>query len=324
MMKLLGLAIAKQNIYSQVTRSLRQFQSPKHFHSNVEILQSSLNPFKGTKWNPQSKLQSYRMFFKRSFNRSSTWKNYNRYYGNSNWNRLKSPALFTAAFCVGTTLTVPYLFEYTPLGILKKRPQWLVFSIIAVNGVGFLMWKSPQFIKYLTRYGLLVKDNVYSNWSLLGAAFSHQSFTHIFVNMFVLQSFGSTLCGMLGASNFLIMYLNSAVIASFISLVIPTLTRTSLAVGSLGASGAIFSVVGTFSYLIPKAPIALFFIPIPGGAWLAFLGSVAYNVAGLFFRWGSHDYAAHLGGSVAGIAYGWYYTKKIRERRRANRISYGF
>lgn len=173
-----------------------------------------------------------------------------------------------------------------------------------------------MFLQALSRYGLLVKDNVYSNWSLLGSAFSHQSFVHLAVNMFVLQSFGSSLCAIAGAPTFLIMYLNSAVISSLVSIIVPTLTRASLAVGSLGASGAIFSVVGAFSYLIPKAPIAFFFIPIPGGAWFAFLASVAYNVTGLFFRWGAYDYAAHLGGSMAGVAYGWWLSKKVKERRR--------
>lgn len=321
--KMQKLPVSKISFFSN--RSLISMKQPffqpnsqSHFLKSNTLLQSSMNPLK--------KFQYFRAQFvtsKFSHRRSDTWKQYNKHYGRSNWNRLKGPALFTAAFCIGTTLSMPYLMSYTPLAVFKRSPQLLVYSIIAINGGVFLMWKSVNFLKFLTRYGLLVKDNVYSNWSLLGSAFSHQSFMHLLVNMFVLQSFGTSLCMMLGPTGFLTMYLNSAVISSFLSIVIPTLTRTSLAVGSLGASGAIFSVVGAFSYLIPKAPIALFFIPIPGGAWFAFLGTVAYNVAGLMFRWGAHDYAAHLGGSFAGVMYGWYYSKKMRERRARVR-SYGF
>lgn len=332
----------KQDIFRQISKRSAQLEQSKplnfqFYKSNIEILQSSTNPFRRYKYfayrfQSLSGSGSFNkrnlelpLVYKRLFRRSNTWKNYNKYYGNSNWDRLKGPAIFTAAFCVGTTLTVPYLVDYSPLAIFKRNPRILILSLIALNGAGFLMWKSPRLLPYLTKYGLLVKDNVYSNWSLLGAAFSHQSFMHLLINMFVLQSFGSNLLAILGASNFLIMYLNSAVISSFISLVIPTITRTSLAVGSLGASGAIFGVIGTLSYLIPKAPVAFFFIPIPGGAWFLFMGTIAYNVAGLFFRWGAHDYAAHLGGSLAGVVYGWYYTKKIQERRsRVNRFSYGF
>ncbi|CAH6721882.1 rhomboid protein 1, mitochondrial [[Candida] jaroonii] len=281
-----------------------------HFlRSNIEILQSSLNPFKTTGRFFSSSTRSS------IFDKGNVWKNYNKYYGNSQWDRLKGPAIFTALFCVGTTLLVPVLFNYTPLAIYKRSPSLLIYTIIGLNGLVFLMWQSPSFFTFLTKFGLLFKDKVYSNWSMLGSAFSHQSFVHILCNMFVLQSFGTTLCSIIGPANFLIMYLNSAVISSFISILVPTLARTSMSVGSLGASGAIFSVVGTFSYLIPKAPIALFFIPIPGGAWIAFLGSVAYNVAGVAFRWGSFDYAAHLGGSLAGVLYGWWYSKKLQQRR---------
>lgn len=175
--------------------------------------------------------------------------------------------------------------------------------------------------RYLSRYGLLVKDN-FSGLAMVGSAFSHQSLSHILINMFVLQSFGSTLISVIGAENFTSLYLNSAVISSFVSILIPVLTRSSLLTASLGASGAIFSVFGAFSYLFPKAPLAFFFIPVPGGAWFLFLATIAYNAAGSVLRWGVHDYAAHLGGSAAGIAYGWYYNKKRKEAVRRRRIAF--
>lgn len=249
----------------------------------------------------------------------NTWNNYRNHYRQNQFKKLTGPAIFTLLFCTGTTFLVPYLFDHTPLSVLKRNPKTIVYGIIALNGIVFLLWKNLRFLKPLTKYGLLVKDNVYSNWSLLGAAFSHQDFMHLFVNMFVLQSFGATLCGIVGAPYFLVLYLNSAVISSFVLILIPTLARTSLAVGSLGASGAVFSVVGAFSYLIPKAAIAFFFIPIPGGAWFAFIASVGFNLAGLVSRWGAYDYAAHLGGSLAGVVYGYLISQKIKQKRQRAR-----
>lgn len=277
--------------------------------SNVPILKSSIIP----SLKPTTFIR----------NSSNTWRNYNKHYGRSSWDKLKRPFLFTTIFCLTTTFTLPYLFDLPPFNYIKKNPRTLVYGLIALNGAIFLMWRSPQFSKILTRYGLLMKDNIYSTWSLLGCAFSHQEFSHILVNMFVLSSFGTTLCAMVGPANFLIMYLNSAVFSSFISILIPTLMRSSLAVASLGASGAVFAVIGAFSYLIPKAPIAFFFIPIPGGAWFAFLGTVGWNIAGAIFKWGRFDYAAHLGGSIIGVAYGWFYTQKIREARRNRQVRWG-
>lgn len=254
---------------------------------------------------------------------SRTWTNYNRYYHRGPLRKLKKPALFTAAFCAGTTLAAPYVFDYTPFAYFKRHPQHLVYTIIALNGAMFAAWRVPQLTRFMTRYGLFVKDSIASPWSMLGLAFSHQSMGHLFVNMFVLHSFGTSLSAMIGAANFATMYLNSAVIASFLSLAIPTLLRTGTAgMASLGASGAVFSVFGTFSYLIPKASMAFFFVPVPGGAWVLFLGTVAYNVAGLALRWGRYDYAAHIGGSIAGVAYGWWYKKKMQERRRRRVIVY--
>lgn len=246
----------------------------------------------------------------------STSANYNRYYGRNrvDWNKLKKPAIFTATFCVATTYVTPYLFHIPAFSVVQSNPKLLVFSIIGLNVAGFFAWKSPVFARYMSRYGLLVKDNIRSQWSLLGSAFSHQEPFHLLFNMLMLFSFGTSFASAIGASNFLTLYLNSAVFSSFFSLAVPTMMRTSLAVASLGASGALFGLLGAFSYLIPKAAVSLFFIPFPGGAWPLFLFSVGLNIAGVFRKWGRYDYTAHLGGSVAGIYYGWYLKKLRRER----------
>lgn len=290
----------------------------RSFSSNLILKSSFGNQFNykkllsSTKWSLTTFKQSWKQSTRNSYNPG-------RHYKYIRWNKLIRPGLFTLAFCISTTLLVPPLLNYTPLAIFKKHPNYLIYSIIVINGVICLAWRMPQYTRFMNKYFLIVKENLNSNWSMIGAAFSHQSFGHLLVNMFVLQSFGTSLCAIVGASNFLVAYLNSAVIASFFSILIPTVMRSSLNVASLGASGAIFSVFGIFSYLIPKAPIALFFIPIPGGAWLIFLASLAYNVGGIALRWGTHDFAAHIGGCIAGIGYGYYFTKikeQIMRRRR--------
>lgn len=256
---------------------------------------------------------------------SSTWSKYNRHYGlhRINWGSLKKPAIFTASFCLVTTMAAPYLMSIPPLNTLSRRPGLLVYSIIGLNVAGFFAWRMPAVSRYMYRYGLLVKDNIHSQWSLLGSAFSHKDPLHLMFNMLMLYSFGPSFASAIGAANFLSLYLSSAVFSSFASIAIPTIMRTSVNVASLGASGALFSVFGAFSYLVPKANVALFFFPVPGGAWVLFLGSVALNAAGVLLRWGRYDYAAHLGGSIAGIFYGWYYSRLRKSRaQRPTRIMY--
>lgn len=249
---------------------------------------------------------------------SSTWRNYNRHFGRHRieWERLKKPALFTVAFCAGTTIALPYLFQIPPFSILKSLPSAVVMLIIGLNVAGFLAWRMPQTARYMSRYGILFKDSYRNTWTLLGLAFSHQDGFHILFNMLMLYSFGVSLCSYVGTVNFLTMYLNSAVLSSFVSMAVPVIMRTSLALGSLGASGALFGIFGAFSYLFPKASVGVFFVPIPGGAWVLFLGLVALNAAGIFMKWGRYDYAAHLGGSLAGMGYGWYLNKKRQQKRR--------
>lgn len=256
---------------------------------------------------------------------SSNWARYNRQYGRNkiNWSLLKKPALFTAVFCTATTLATPYVMQIPPFSFLQKHPRSVVYAIIGLNVAGFLAWRTPQLSRYMNRYGLLLKDNVRSPWTLLGLAFSHQDPFHLGFNMLMLYSFGTTFATAVGAANFLSMYLNSAVISSLVSVAVPTILRSSLSVASLGASGALFSVFGAFSFLAPKAPVAIFFFPIPGGAWVVFLGAIALNAAGVVMKWGRYDFAAHLGGCLAGVGYGYYYAR-LRDARMRRRPAYAW
>lgn len=250
---------------------------------------------------------------------NSTWQRYNRHYGRNriNWRSLAKPAAFTAAFCLGTTVAAPYVFSVAPFSYFRSNPRLLVYTLVGLNVAGFFMWRYPPVGRFMTRYCLLMKENIRLQWLLLGLAFSHQEPFHLLFNMLMLYSFGTSFASAIGAANFLVLYLNSAVFLSFLSIAIPTILRLSMAVASLGASGALFGVFGAFAWLVPRASVAIFFLPIPGGAWFLFLGSIAFNAAGVILRWGRYDYAAHLGGCVAGAAYGWYFSALRRSRAKA-------
>ncbi|ODQ81277.1 hypothetical protein BABINDRAFT_160647 [Babjeviella inositovora NRRL Y-12698] len=238
-----------------------------------------------------------------------------------NMKTLKRCGIFTVGFCCITHFATPYVYTYVP-GFLyfKSHPQYVIYAIIGANLAVFGMWRLPLCYRILQRYFILEKDHIVARSALLGSAFSHQDFWHLAMNMMALYSFGPSLISWIGVSQFTVMYLNSCVISSFVAVLLPMMARSSLRVASLGASGAIFSVFGTFAYLFPTAGISLLFFPIPGGAWVAFMGSIAVNAAGFFMRWGAIDYAAHLGGSLAGIYYGYVCREQIKEKlERRNR-----
>ena len=318
------VSLSLGNMKSSLKPSLMSLAPVNSMRSNIQILQSSMNPLLRVTSISVSHTKRTMVSSSRRLARNDTWTRYNRYYKNTRWNKLKGPAIFTALFCIGTTIATPYLFDYTPLAYFKRHPSNFVYALIALNGGVFLMWRVPALSRFVHKYAIVVKDRLQTNWAMLGSSFSHQSFMHLFVNMFVLQSFGTSLAVTVGVANFTVLYLNAAVLSSFVSIAIPTLMRSSLASASLGASGAIFAVMGAFSYLFPHAPIGFFFIPIPGGAWTLFLGLTGWNIAGTILRWGTYDYAAHLGGSIVGIFYGWWFNKKRQEAFERRRSSFRF
>ncbi|CCD25894.2 rhomboid protease PCP1 NDAI_0G01180 [Naumovozyma dairenensis CBS 421] len=251
------------------------------------------------------------------YNRNNDHNSYN----NNEDNRIRNITLIGLGSMVGIYFTTPYLFQLPPFNHFKRNPKHLVYTLLGLNLFVFTLWQIPRNWHFLQKYMLLQKSNIQSNWSIIGSAFSHQEFWHLGMNMLALWSFGTTLSTVLGASGFFSLYMNSAIMGSLFSLWYPRIARMGLLVmgPSLGASGALFGVLGCFSYLFPTSKILLFVFPVPGGAWVAFLASVVWNGAGCVLKWGSFDYAAHLGGSLIGVAYGWYIKTKLEKQREERR-----
>lgn len=230
---------------------------------------------------------------------------------------LSNPFFFALGSSVILFYGLPYLFQKTPLKVFYKLPANLVYAIAALNVIVFFAWKNPSLYPMLYKYFLLQSPFISANFNLLqmfGATFSHKEVWHLVMNMLTFASFGTTLATIIGPANFLTVYLLSGVWGSFFSIALPVLMKSSIAFASLGASGAVFGILGCFSYFFPYSGISVFFVPVPGGAWVAFLLSCAGNFAGLFFKWGSLDYAAHLGGSAIGVIGAWY-LKNIKRRK---------
>lgn len=251
--------------------------------------------------------------------------------GQGQWMRLlqffKVPVLFTLGVCAFNAFLLPYFFMIPVVGPeLYRHPVYIIYGLMGLNLAVFAAWKSPRsFGRQLYRYFLLHKDGQFNKWQMIGSAFSHQEIWHLAINMFVLYQFGRPLAQWVGSKNFLEMYLDSAAIASLGSIALPVILNrfTSMVVlsnvPSLGASGAIFSLFGVFSYLSPYARLSLFFIPLPIGAWYVFLLTMGYNALGMGFRWARTDYAGHFAGCAAGILFGYIFSEKMRKQREHQR-----
>lgn len=174
----------------------------------------------------------------------------------------------------------------------------VVLPIIGINVIMFFL--QVMLNRPFTELFVLDQARVwFEPWRLLTAMFLHGSLNHIFFNMFGLFIFGPILEERIGAKRFLFLYLVAGLIASVAAaLMYPS---------SLGASGAIFGMLGALIVLLPRLQILFFFV-IPMPLWVAGMVWVIFDTIGLFYPTGIAS-AAHLAGMAIGLAFG-YYLKK--------------
>jgi len=232
--------------------------------------------------------------------------------------RLWRPFLFTALVTAGC---IGYASQWVPS---KREDRWFpdlpqavatVAPIIALNAAVWFAWKIPLPItrRMLNRYFISVPGFPYAV-SMLGSAFSHQSITHLAMNMFVLYSVGTSLCEQIGPGYFTSLYISGGVISSFASLAY-NVARSRFHVYSLGASGAIMSVVGCYAYLNPDSLFFIIFLPfLQFKARTLIVGAAAFETLGLIRGWHFLDHMAHLSGLGWGLSFGYLMNKELERR----------
>ena len=171
--------------------------------------------------------------------------------------------------------------------------------------------------------------------------FMHQSFTHLFFNMFALFMFGGIIEQAMGSKRFLFYYISCGICAALIqegvfaimishytdqidpitlaqvhsngaealangmNFRIPSAAKLNMLINipTLGASGAIYGILLAFGFIFPKRPIFLLFIPVPIQArWMV----IGYGVIELLQAMNNNPgdnvaHLAHLGGMVFGL-----------------------
>lgn len=139
------------------------------------------------------------------------------------------------------------------------------------------------------------------NWhELLTSGFLHGNVVHLFVNMFVLFFFGMELERTLGPIHLVALYISGIFASS-----IPTLVKFKDDPGyaTLGASGAVGSVLFAFIFLFPTEKLILLLLPIPIPAWLFAALYLIYSIYESKKRRGKVNHEAHIAGALWGIIY---------------------
>ncbi len=201
----------------------------------------------------------------------------------------------------------------------RPRRSILVSAIILINIAVFVLWQQESYESFMADNFLVswtgLREGRY--WTLLTSVFSHSSLMHIFINMFVLNSFGSLLEMVLGHWRFLWFYLAAGIFSSLSHAVVSNWLMHVPEMPALGASGAIAGLVLVFSLTFPEEKILLFgLIPLPAlwGA-LAFVGLDLWGLSAQAKGGGLPiGHGAHLGGALAGAVYYFVYLRKRMRR----------
>ncbi|KAG6929135.1 presenilin associated rhomboid like [Chelydra serpentina] len=182
--------------------------------------------------------------------------------------------------------------------------QRTVTGIIAANVFVFCLWRIPSMQRTMITYFTSNPASRVLCSPMLLSTFSHFSLFHMAANMYVLWSFSSSIVSLLGREQFIAVYLSAGVISTFVSYV--SKVTTGRFGPSLGASGAIMTVLAAVCTKMPEAKLAIILLPMfTFTAGNALKAIIAMDTAGLVLGWKFFDHAAHLGGALFGM---WYVT----------------
>ncbi|KAG1152063.1 hypothetical protein G6F37_000581 [Rhizopus arrhizus] len=177
-------------------------------------------------------------------------------------------------------------------------------TLIALNSIVFLAWQIPRLTPFMSQWFMHLPGTK-RNVTLLTSCFSHQEFFHFTLNMVGLWSFGRVIHDHFGREQFVAMYLSAGIGANVVSHACSLALRNSRPLmPSLGASGAIYSLVASTAILHPNSSISLIFLPmIPIKLGYALPALMGFDLAGILLRWKMFDHFAHLAGAGLGIGY---------------------
>jgi len=149
-------------------------------------------------------------------------------------------------------------------------------------------------------------------WRFVTAIFLHGSIVHLIYNLFALLFFGFSLEKRIGSKRFLLVFLLSGIIANIFAV--------NFYESSLGASGAIYGILGCLVILAPFSFVWAFGLIMPlfiaVGLWIA--GDVLTTLGA--FGETNVGSIAHLSGVAVGILFGLILRKPSTIKNLQNKI----
>lgn len=188
---------------------------------------------------------------------------------------------------------------------VSEKPV-ITLSLIGINVFVFLLEQiSPLIVNY---FSFIPTNAFYQPWTFVTAMFLHADLTHISFNMLALFIFGTYLEEKIDQKTFLVIYFASGIIGNVGYMI----TAPGSMIPGLGASGAIYGIMGALAMISPFAIIYFYGVPMP-----MLVASIVWIVTEFLGVFVPSDVAhgAHLGGLFFGIAIGLYLRSEMKKSK---------
>lgn len=179
--------------------------------------------------------------------------------------------------------------------VFKEKTPYVTYSLIVINVLVFILMyligDGSEDINTLVNFGALARNLVFNGeyYRLITSAFLHIGSIHLICNMYALYILGKDIESYYGSKKYIFIYLISALIGSFLSIIF--MSDYSI---SAGASGAIFGLMGSLLYFGYNYRVTL-----NNSITKQILPVIALNLFIGFTSSGINNYA-HLGGLLGG------------------------
>lgn len=196
-------------------------------------------------------------------------------------------------------------FYYRPMfsGRPEQRKPSLTFALIAVCVVAFLLDVVFSISDFLAFTPATVASQP---WTLVTAVFMHAGIEHLFFNMFALFIFGTYLETRVKPDQFLTVFFAAGILGNAAY----WLTDPLGTIPAVGASGAIYGIMGMLAALYPGLTVYVVFVPMPM-VFAAVLWFVLEFVG--FFTPSDIAHQAHIAGLAIGVLYGLYLRRQRKK-----------
>ncbi|KAJ2867995.1 hypothetical protein GGH94_000415 [Coemansia aciculifera] len=181
-----------------------------------------------------------------------------------------------------------------------------VYSMITLNIVVFGLWRIPRLLPTMVRH-FLHQPHSGKAYTLLTSVFSHATPVHLILNMASLWATGILVTDVVPEEHYIAIYLSAGVISG-LAMHIQSALYPAFAIGYLGASGAVYGLMGVVTVLYARNGKLSESFPLTSATMpIMLLISLASDCVGVALKWRGVGYVAHLTGGILGVAYAeWY------------------